>query len=145
MKAQASIEFLALVGMGIALFATSLLVYASYLEESKEVRSTLEAHSICLHTAADIGAVAAMGGYIRHTFNLPEFINGENYTVWVISDPSANRSLVKVDYKLEGGLAGIGCRFPSVKIVNSSGSSSFALPRHATIETLEIGGITVTQ
>ena len=130
MKAQASIEFLALVGLGIGLFTTSVLLYAAYLEESGETRSTLEAHSVCMHVASTIGSVAAMEGYASTSVEIPEYINGQNYTVWVVS----NRSLVKVDYKLQNNnTAGVGCRFPAVKI-SKSGSSTFTLPRYSTID-----------
>lgn len=133
MKAQASAEFLAMVGLGIGLFAVSALIYAAYLDEAGKARSYFEAQTVCLRIASEIGSLASIGGNTSYSLDLPEYINGQNYSAWLVSSPALNRSLAKVNYNYSGNIAGAGCRLPYANITNSSGSATFPLARNATI------------
>jgi len=123
-KAQSSIEFMVSTFLVLLLFGIAVWIYGTSMEEANALRSSMEANRICAQVSATLSSLASSGGATAYRFSLPAKVNGENYTVYVVSA----RNLVKVDF---ANRAGVGCGLPSMNITNSTGASFFALGKSA--------------
>jgi uncharacterized protein (UPF0333 family) len=125
MKAQASLEFMASAFLVLLLFGIAVWMYGTSMAEAGALRSSMEANRVCAQVSSTLSSLASSGGATSYRFSLPSKVNGENYTIYVVSA----RNTVKVDF---ANRAGVGCGLPSMNITNSTGASFFALARNAT-------------
>lgn len=124
-KAQTSLEFMVMLAPILIVFMVTIFIYSEHTAEASQYRKMMEANSICLAASSAIGSLASLPGNSSYQLNLPKYLDGQNYTVWV----AANARLVKVNY----GNSGLGCRLPALNITNSAGVAMFGLQKNATI------------
>ena len=127
LHAQASLEFMASTFLVLLLFGIAVWMYGTSMAEAGALKSSMEANRVCAQVSATLSSLASSGGSTTYRFSLPPKVNGENYTISVVSV----RNLVKVDFANRGG---VGCGLPSMNISNSTGASGalFVLAKNAT-------------
>lgn len=96
------------------------------VREANSFAKTLEAQKICMQVSSSITSFASLGGNSTFTFNLPKYIDYENYTIWIVSE----HKLVRVDFED----AGVGCKFQTTNISHVNGSVFFQLEKNATLK-----------
>lgn len=121
-RGQASIEFLALMGISIIMLAIFLWMYSLYSAAAANEQRALDAEGTCVQVASFFGSFSALEDGAVASFALPKPYAGGNYTVWMLGD----RSLVKVEYDNSGDRVGVGCKFPKVNVTNTEGNLSGA-------------------
>ncbi len=125
MRAQATLEFMLMLGLFLSLLVISVSAYALLSSEGSAFSSSLAASGICNHLSALLVSQAWGNGNSSMVLNLPPAVNGQNYTLYL----SAPNSTLRVNY----GQQGAGCYLPSIPITNSTGAAFFAVAPNATI------------
>ena len=135
MRAQAGLEALVAYGLVLLVFMGAAYTASLIMDDAAQEKDSLEANSICLGAASEIGALSSSQGNASMQLSLPLEINSKNYTLYVAA---ANR-LLKVDFNGHG----VGCRLQVRNITNSSGASLFVLAKNATLR--GNGGVIVVE
>jgi hypothetical protein len=127
LQGQAAVEFMFTTFIILLLLGMAVSIYATSVDSANKLKSALEANQVCISAASALSSLSFAGGSMDYSFRLPKYVNGENYTVYVIAD----KQIVKVDY---GKSAGEGCSIPLMAISNSSGATFFILQKNATAQ-----------
>lgn len=109
----------------LIVFAFSVYFYSILVENGNSIRTNMEAHNICNQVALSLSSLATYPGNVTYTFDLPDHLNYEDYTIYAV----AATRYIRVDYS-EGG---VGCYIQTSRLSNSTGSTFFQIANNASI------------
>ena len=118
LHAQASLEFMASTFLVLLLFGIAVWMYGTSMAEAGALKSSMEANRVCAQVSATLSSLASSGGVTTYRFSLPPKVNGENYTISVVSA----RNLIKVDFANRGG---VGCASREVRQSDARRTAGF--------------------
>lgn len=115
----------------LVMFIMAFLIYSKNVSEGNEINGKMAATNICTHISSDISSMASLGGTSEHVLDLPETLNGRNYTIWIISE----RNRIDINYQDDGEMEpAASCGFHVPDVISCNGSSVFMLEKNATLK-----------
>ncbi len=129
LKAQAGTEFLVMFSIVILVFVGAVVLYAMNIREVDSLKNKLDAKRICVQASSAITSFASAGINSSFLLVLPEYLNYQNYTIWV----NAPEHIIAVNYEISG----IGCSIPISAIQNSTGANFFKINKTSTIKNVD--------
>jgi hypothetical protein len=128
-RGQASIEFLIMSFLSLAMLGMAVMVYSSEGAEAAEARSGSLMRSICTSLSARVSGLLVAGPGANVRLDYPETIYGQNYSIWVKGD----EGLVKVFRESpDGGLSSVGC-YMKTRLSERAGLDEFYVPANGSV------------
>lgn len=140
-KGQSSLEFLIMTSAVLTMFILAFLIYSNNISEGNKINEKMTAVQLCRHISSEISSATSLGGSVEHKLDIPEKLNGENYTIWIVSE----RKRIDVDYRKNGKTEpGASCSLYLPGVISCDGNKTFELGKNATLVSKR-GGVCVEQ